>query len=392
MLPIFFLLLLMNCFTEYQFNKMMLKMNIFEKKNGIYHIFCAGLRILWIYLCAWFTVPMPFLFIGLLALLFLNGLPYPNRALLMNNFTMIIFLIYISILMMLITCAGIMGIDMEYMAKAPIICVIILNISFLFFNMIFFILLRLHPTYLWKEDYDRFKVVIYTRFLMVCITYHILDIVLLTLYQTNKVHYLLLVSGNILILILMMNFLNYNYVFAKSEEMKKEYEENQILMAQQYFEKESLKKLSEFDSLTNTYNRREISAIMLENIEKNQKFVCVFIDLDGLKHINDTYGHAFGDMMLKRFSDTCTKILKEKCYLARIGGDEFLLIFLNQTTIDVENCIQNLQLKLLATTDEKEKIHFSYGISYDEKSVEQYIALADQRMYECKNRKRCGDI
>ena len=57
----------------------------------------------------------------------------------------------------------------------------------------------------------------------------------------------------------MFNFLNYNHVFAKSQDMRREYEESQVLIAQQYFEKISLEKLSGFDSLTNTYNRRDLS-------------------------------------------------------------------------------------------------------------------------------------
>lgn len=388
---IFLVLLLMNCITEYQFNKIMLRMNVLEKKNGIFHSLCAVLRITWIYLCAWFAVPMPVLFIGLLVLLFLNVIPYHSRTLLMNNFTMLIYLIYISLLLMVIGCAGLLGVNMEYLEEDILLRVVVMNVTFMIFNVICFFLLRFYPEFLWKEDYDRFKVVIYTRFLTVCVVYHILDSVLLTLYHTSWINYLLLVSGDILILILMLNFLNCNYVFAKSEEMKKEYEESQVLIAQQYFEKERLKKLSEFDSLTNTYNRREISTIMLDNIQKGHKLACVFIDLDGLKRINDKYGHTLGDQMLKRFADACFKILKDKGCLARIGGDEFLLVFIGQEIDYVESCIRELEAKLLEPADEKDKIRFSYGISYDEESVDKYIISADERMYLCKRRKQSGD-
>lgn len=392
MLIISIILIFMNCLTEYQFNKMMLELNVLDMANRTYHIICAVLRIIWLYMSALLGVPMPVMLIGLFILLFLNVIPYRNRSLLMKNFNMIIYLIYVSLLMLVIGVAGLIGINVEHMVQNTTMRVIVMNVTFIIFNIICFRLLRAHPEFLWKEDYDRFKVATYTRFLFICILYHILDAVILTVYSTSRLNYLLLLSGDILILFLMFNFMNYNYVFAKSEDMKKEYEEDEIMMAQQYFEKETLKKISEYDALTNTFNRREISSIMLEKIQKGHRLVCVFIDLDGLKRMNDKYGHTYGDLMLKRFADACTEMLQEKGYLARIGGDEFLLIFLDQEITFVENCVRDLQLKLLEPLNDKEKIYFSYGISYDEESVDDYIVLADQRMYEDKGRKRCGDI
>lgn len=381
-------LLVMNCLTECLFNKMMIAMGVLDKKNRIYHGVSSALRILWIYMCAWLAASMPVLLIGLFILLFLNVIPYHNRSVRMNNFTMIIYLMYISLLMTVIGCGGLIGFPMEDMLQDIVARVIVLNTTFVIFNVICFFLLRYHPDILWREDYDRFKVVIYTRFLFICVVYHILDSIIVSVYQLSQVGYLLLVSGDVLILFLIFNFLNYNFVFEKSASMRRKYEEDEILIAQKFFEKEELKKLSEFDSLTNTYNRREICSIMSAYIRSGHKLLCVFIDLDGLKRINDKYGHRFGDLMLKRFADACTSLMEERDYLARIGGDEFLLVFLDQEIEDIEKRIGELQSKLLETDNEEEKIYFSYGISYDEDSVESYIHSADQKMYACKNKKR----
>lgn len=391
MVYLFPVLLIMNCLAEYLLNKMMMTMNVLEKKYIVYHTACAILRVAWISLGAWFAVPIPILLIGLFFLLFLNVIPYRSRRLLMNNFTMVIYLIYASLLMTVISTAGLLGYDVNYMVLVGTVRVIVLNATFIIFNIICILLLHHHPEFLWKEDYDKSKVLIYTLFLFICVVYHILDAMILTLYQTNQVNFLLSVSGDVLILILMFNYLNYNYVFARSEEMRREYEESQISIAQQYFEKESLKKLSALDSLTHAYNRREISSIMAESIRNGHSLACVFVDLDGLKRTNDRYGHTFGDLMLQRFADASTAMLKDKGFLARIGGDEFLLIFLDQSVQDIESRIKELQLKLIEPEDEKEKIYFSYGISYGEDSIDNYIILADQRMYADKNRKRsCG--
>lgn len=392
-IPILFIILIsLNLLTEYLFNRMMLIMEVLEKKNRIYHILCAMSRVTWLSLCTWFVFSTPVMLIGLFLLLYINVLPYHNRKLLMKNFTMIIYLIFISILMAVIGIAGIFGYEVEYMVQDAGIRLHILNVTFIIFNIVAFLLMRYHPGFLWKDDYDRFKVVMYTRFLQICIIYHLLDSLMLTLYHTSLINFLLLISGDILILILIFNFLNYNYVFKKSECLRKEYEENEIKIAQQYFEKQTLKKLSEYDALTQAYSRREISSIMSERIQNGHKLVCVFIDLDGLKRTNDKYGHTFGDAMLKRFADACMQMLKKDDYLARIGGDEFLLVFPDQDICQIESRIKALQQKLLAPVEEIEKISFSYGISFDEDCVDNYIDAADKRMYECKNRKRSGRL
>lgn len=391
MIVLFAGLLFMNSLTEYLLNKMIASIDILSEKLKIYHFLFAFLRIMWIFFGLWFAVPMHFLLIGLFLLLFLNVLPYPTKRLLMNNFTMIIYLFYTSLLMTVIGCAGLMGFDVDYMVENITLRGIVMNTTFMIFNVICVLLLHYHPEFLFRKNYDKSKVVIYTGFLFLCVVYHILDAVILTLYPTSWINYLLLVSGDILILILIFNFLNCNYVFAKSEEMKREYEESEILMAQQYFEKKSLKKLSGLDSLTNAYNRREISSIMEKCIKSGQSLICVFIDLDGLKKTNDTYGHTFGDLMLKRFADTCVEAIEGKGYLARIGGDEFLLVFPDTEMREVEACIKNVQLSLLEPSDPKEKISFSYGISHGEDSVNNYIITADRRMYIDKKRKQRGN-
>lgn len=389
-MPLLFpVLLFMNCLAEYLLNKMMMTMHVLDKKYSIYHTICAALRIVWISLGAWFAFPIPVLLIGLFVLLFLSVIPYRTRRLMMNNLVMVIYLIYSSLMMTVIGIAGLIGFNVTYMVQDTTTRAIVMNATFIIFNVICILLLHYHPEFLWREDYDKSKVIIYTRFLFVCSLYHILDAAILTFYQVSWINYLLLVSGDILILILMFHFLNYNYVFAKSEDMRREYEESQVQIAQQYFEKESLKKLSALDSLTNAYNRREISSIMMENLQSGHALVCVFIDLDGLKRTNDKYGHTFGDLLLQRFANACANLMDGKGYLARIGGDEFLLIFLDQTVDEIETYIKNLQLKLIEPEDEKEKIYFSYGISYGEDSVDNYISSADKRMYADKNRKRC---
>lgn len=114
---LYLVLLSINCLTEYFLIKMMVMMDVLKEKYRVYHAVCAILRVLWIFLGAWFAFPMPILLIVLFILLFLNVVPYPNRKLLMNNFTMIIYLIYTTLLMTVIGIAGLFGIDVSYMVQ-----------------------------------------------------------------------------------------------------------------------------------------------------------------------------------------------------------------------------------------------------------------------------------
>lgn len=381
-------LVFMNCLTEYLLNKIMVTMGVLETKYIRYHVICALLRVGWIFLTAWFTIPVPLLLIVLFLLLTLNAAPYMGRKLLMNHYTLIIYLIYTSLLMTTIGCLGLSGVDVGYMLKDKMQRGIVMNTTFFIFNVLCALLLHYHPNFFWRKNYEIANVKIYTCFLSFCAVYHIMDAFILTLYPAGRITYLLLVSGDILILFLTFNFLNYNYVFAKNEEMRQSYEESEILIAQQFFEKESLKKLSGYDSLTQAYNRREICSIMSRFMQDGLPLVCVFIDLDGLKRINDKYGHTYGDFMLKHFAETCAGMMQDKGFLARIGGDEFLLVFPDADISDIENRIKDLQLKLLEPADSKDKILFSYGISSGEETVDNYIRTADLRMYEDKTRKR----
>lgn len=392
MIVLFLALLFMNGISEYLLNKMMTAMHVLDKKHSTYHAICAVLRIAWIFLGAWFAVPLPVFLIVLLVLLFLNVVPYPDRRLLMNNYTIMVYLLYTSLLMTVIGGMGLLGFDVNTLVQNAVFRGIVMNTTFMIFNALCSLLLHYRPEFLWREDYDKSKVVIYTRFLAVCVIYYILDAVILTLYPTSRINYLLLVIGDILIMILLFNFLDYNYVFAKSEEMKREYEESAVLIAQQYFEKESLKELSGFDALTHAFNRREICSVMAKHIQAGRQLVCVFIDLDGLKRTNDKYGHTFGDLMIKRFADTCMELVMEQGFLARIGGDEFLLVFPDKDSHEIEARIKKLQLRLLEPSDSKEKISFSYGISCGEQSVDSYIRAADQQMYADKSRKQRDNI
>lgn len=144
-----------------------------------------------------------------------------------------------------------------------------------------------------------------------------------------------------------------------------------------WFEKNN----SYIDILTGVYNRKKLYIDLKKMIKNDLKFVCVFIDLDNFKTINDSYGHKAGDKVLKSFSKTASTIDSSvECY--RFGGDEFILI--SKDTENFQKIIDDFITKY-------NKFEFSYGVSsYPEDTVgyveekeivEKLLSVADKKMY-----------
>ena len=98
-----------------------------------------------------------------------------------------------------------------------------------------------------------------------------------------------------------------------------------------------LQGLASRDDLTGLYNRRHITEILDQERSRSDRSglpFCVFmLDIDRFKVINDTWGHATGDEVLKAFAESVRQILRPMDFLARYGGEEFLLVS-TQTSLE----------------------------------------------------------
>jgi diguanylate cyclase (GGDEF)-like protein len=96
---------------------------------------------------------------------------------------------------------------------------------------------------------------------------------------------------------------------------------------------EQLRILATTDPLTGLYNRRHLETRLQETMQLALRyqlpFSCCLCDIDYFKAVNDTYGHAVGDVVLKMMGQLITEELRETDFAGRIGGDEFCLIFPN---------------------------------------------------------------
>lgn len=154
----------------------------------------------------------------------------------------------------------------------------------------------------------------------------------------------------------------------------------------------------DIDSLTQLYNRRglekRVNALLKEGIQQG---TLVFIDSDGLKQVNDIYGHHQGDLYLNAIAQILKSYPQEHALSGRLGGDEFVIFFYNYDSQEEMNKVldelkQKQDQQLYLTEDCLVHVGFSCGFCDYEKEFDfsKMLGIADQRMYENK-RKRKGN-
>lgn len=162
------------------------------------------------------------------------------------------------------------------------------------------------------------------------------------------------------------------------------------------FAQNKLKYLANFDELTGVMNRRRFNLELHNEIEKLKKekdkgFCLVLIDLDKFKIINDTYGHNFGDKVLIAFSKLLRDNIKTPHTVARLSGDEFVILFRNCSMSEIEDKMKKITEILSSKKLNDINLSFSYGIyestDYENLTFEEAMILADTRMYDCKKLK-----
>ena len=152
-------------------------------------------------------------------------------------------------------------------------------------------------------------------------------------------------------------------------------------------EKQALKDLAYMDKLTGLGNRRGMELYLKRYIRKNRVYKVYSFELNGLKNVNDTYGHATGDKIIKIFADELDNIFSEG-FCARMGGNEFVAIVEN--TSKNKGLLEKLRkfIYLKNTKGDLEyKINFVVGSSIynpNKESIEDVIKEADAKMYKMK--------
>lgn len=147
------------------------------------------------------------------------------------------------------------------------------------------------------------------------------------------------------------------------------------------------------DQGTGIYNRLYFVECMNRLLEEPQETVLCYMDLDGLKYVNDHYGHLEGDEYIQSFVAAVKTQFREQDIFARIGGDEFCAL-LPLCPAEVAHQKMETGLEQFLENHKKEyPASFSYGIveigaGGELKSMEKLLEEADAAMYECKRRNK----
>lgn len=157
------------------------------------------------------------------------------------------------------------------------------------------------------------------------------------------------------------------------------------------------------DELTGTFNRRglniEYHAIVFRSAETGVAVLA--IDIDHFKLVNDSFGHAVGDRLLKLIADQLHKIVRKDDIIARMGGDEFIVVLTNTTQEEAENTaerlchsINEIPMNLEADNMLKaahEMVSMSIGVAFTRsppKRLDALLEASDQLLYDAKRNGR----
>ncbi len=163
-----------------------------------------------------------------------------------------------------------------------------------------------------------------------------------------------------------------------------------------------LRHLALCDDLTSLYNRRGFFAAATQQLKlarRNQKpALLLFCDLDGLKSINDAYGHREGDLALVRAADALEAVFRDSDVLARISGDEFAVLATDLPRRYQQTVFARLQkaLKRAGKDEPRYELSLSCGTAWFDPqnpvSLGDLMQEADAAMYERKRSNRASTV
>jgi diguanylate cyclase (GGDEF)-like protein len=162
-------------------------------------------------------------------------------------------------------------------------------------------------------------------------------------------------------------------------------------------QKRHIERMSSHDQLTGLFLLKRINRYLKSSLalakKSGKKVVLLFIDLDGFKAVNDNFGHDFGDNVLIKIAHRMSEVSKNKGYVGRIGGDEFVVVLPDVTELDsvrlfVKKLISEIN-KPISEFGDSVVVGASIGISvFPDNSLDpdQLKKSADFAMYEVKRK------
>ncbi|WP_301102437.1 sensor domain-containing diguanylate cyclase [Propionivibrio sp.] len=158
---------------------------------------------------------------------------------------------------------------------------------------------------------------------------------------------------------------------------------------------DELRVQARFDSMTGCSNRRHFLEELGNELKRSSRFgfsCCLAVlDIDHFKEVNDQYGHATGDILLKHFVQTVGKCLRSSDLLGRLGGEEFALLMPQTALAGAFELAERIRVAVESAVAMSGQIEIRFTVSIGveqwwggDDSVETFVARADDAMYEAK--------
>jgi diguanylate cyclase (GGDEF)-like protein len=149
------------------------------------------------------------------------------------------------------------------------------------------------------------------------------------------------------------------------------------------------------DKLTRAYNRTKFEEIIPVEMERARRFnhplSLLIFDIDHFKKINDTFGHLFGDYVLKTIADIVREHMRKVNYFIRWGGEEFMIIAIETNFEDGKILSERLRKEVEGYSfDKTDKITVSFGVTQfkEDDTLDTFIKRADDALYQAKEKGR----
>jgi diguanylate cyclase (GGDEF)-like protein len=158
---------------------------------------------------------------------------------------------------------------------------------------------------------------------------------------------------------------------------------------------------AQVDALTGLHTRRyfeELFAIELARAERyGETFILALFDADGLKKVNDAFGHQAGDRMLVAIADALRTGHRKTDVIGRFGGDEFIAVYHATETLSMEKnlsaVLAGVEASKVAFEGNRIPVAFSFGLACfptDGKTMDELIAVADRNLYAMKKLRKAN--
>ncbi len=165
-------------------------------------------------------------------------------------------------------------------------------------------------------------------------------------------------------------------------------------------DKEAFEQLASIDPLTGAINRRKFMQLAESELHRTQRYQnalsCLMLDIDHFKQVNDRYGHAAGDQVLRAFFEACCHSVRDTDIVARIGGEEFVVLLPETSQADALQLAERIRSEvsqMQVAIDERQRIELTVSIgasfwSEEISDIEALMEQADSALYRAKHEGR----